>query len=505
MSFSQKYQGKILVPWYNSSEWRYVYNILHNQNEKEYLKALQILKVWKIRTPLLSAGVEGTLIILEALTQNKEVLSDEQIVQTYSISLLRFLNLTAGNSEKQGNFNQTVKRNNLPQWLVDIRHDIAHNNRLPSKAILELSMKECLEWTIEKYWKEQNDIICDYIVTQNPQDLKVTELLNMYCELNINLHYKRDMNDYNEALFQKINYMVMKKHKKPKVDFYGILEILEEMFKQSVGSVDFKNSSSDVVKILTSERTLFAFVKEENVEELENIPQSFKMIWGNILNMLIEHGVLFSLAKKLHEITNDFLIGDNIKKASSLWVKEIVQGLLKLKVLNKQIDNYSNSVIRNFISLLKEDNYLNFHSVSFNCFNTKMFEEYVLSSPNLHTLNYLYFLLYINNHTEVEVDSIMNLVESMVSDACNTWEGGQIVSVEQMEENLDCYYKDIEKEIKEKATDGFQGTQQCHELRNWGLRKWRVVANKLDFEGCPLGVLPHQDRSRNPCYDFDIM
>lgn len=495
MAFSQKYEGKVLVPWYNSSEWKYVYEILYNKNESKYFKALEILKIWKLRTPLLSAGIEGTLIILDAMLQNKESLSEDQIVQIYSVSLLRFLNLTAGNADKQGYFNKTVKKNDLPKWLIDIRHDIAHNNKLPSRAILELSFNQCLKWTVEKYWNVQNETICDYFVTQNPEDIKVTELLEIYSQFNVSLHYKRDMNSFNEALLKKINYLVMKRHNKASTDFHGVLVILEEMLKQSMDSVDVKNSATDIINVLINEKSLFAFIIEENIEDFENIPVTFKQIWFNVLKMLIENGFLSILLKKLHEITNDFLTNNTFKKASALWLKEIIQDLYILKVGDYEKHIFSNNTIKDFFSSLVKGNHLDLNYNKIN-FNSKEYEKLVLSSPNIYTLEYILFLLYYNDHSDSEVEEIIKLVKSMISESYKDWEGEYLDNAEQVE---DLFENDIEMQLEElSVSQNNEETVQNNKLRS----KWRVVTNKSDYEGCPLGVLPHQDRSKNPCINF---
>lgn len=499
MSLSQKYQGKVLVPWYNSSEWKYVCEILCDKRECEYSKVLEILKIWKIRATLLSAGVEGTLLILEALMQNKDSLSDEQIIQVYSVSLLRFLNLTAANNEKQGSFNQTVTKNEIPKWLIDIRHDIAHNNKLPSKSILELSMKQCLEWTVQKYWSSQNNLICDYVIKQNPQDIQITELLGTYCELKINLYYNRDINRNNEILFKKINYFVTKRHNKSSTDYYGMLDILEEMLKQSLGSLECKNSTEDIASILASETGLLGIVSKNDFENLENLPISFKEIWTNILNILIDNEYLFIILKKLHDITNDLLINDKIKKACSLWLKEVFQSLLKLKIQHTRVPNYSNKTIKDFIVSLEDTVFLNLNLTCLSLFDSKMFEHVVLGSANIYSLSYLIYLLCFNDNSEDGVKGTIQLVKSMIECDQHRYMNSMDHQFGSVDQILDLIESDCEMDFEETST-----TDTTIKISddNGLIKKWAVVKNKLDYEGCPLGILPHQDRTKNPCILF---
>lgn len=68
----------------------HVYSLAYSNNLENQQKALNILKIWKTRTPILPAGVEGTLILLEALLIEDENLSQEQVAQLYSVGLMRF-------------------------------------------------------------------------------------------------------------------------------------------------------------------------------------------------------------------------------------------------------------------------------------------------------------------------------------------------------------------------------------------------------------------------------
>lgn len=78
----------------------------------------------------------------------------------------RFLNICAANNERQGTFYQSISRTDLPKWLIDIRHDIAHDNKMPSISLLEIGIKKSFEWLMEKYWKVQNTRICDFNVSE---------------------------------------------------------------------------------------------------------------------------------------------------------------------------------------------------------------------------------------------------------------------------------------------------------------------------------------------------
>lgn len=232
MAFSQRYSGKVFVPWFNNSEWQLVCNNLRANNSRDWLTALEILKIWKTRTPLLSAGVEGTMIILDCLcyTSNR---SEVQLVEIYAVCLLRFFNLCATNNDRQGTFQRTAHKNALPKWLIDIRHDIAHGHKLPSKCILELTLQQSLQWLMEKYWEAQDKIL-DYIVSETSQNGELYHLLTMYIYFNVSSFYENNSEELNNNYFEYVNDLIAKRYRIKNIfNSYGMIAAIEELVRQS--------------------------------------------------------------------------------------------------------------------------------------------------------------------------------------------------------------------------------------------------------------------------------
>lgn len=73
------------------------------------------------------------------------------------------MNLCAANNKKQGTFYETARRNNLPDWLINIRHDLAHDQKVPSKFMLHYCLNYCLDWLKKEYWDAQYGIIRDFV------------------------------------------------------------------------------------------------------------------------------------------------------------------------------------------------------------------------------------------------------------------------------------------------------------------------------------------------------
>lgn len=74
-----------------SHEWKYVYSLIYSETstDSDKKKALQILQIWKIRMPILFAGLEGTLIILNAMLYDETISTKDQLSSFYALAIMR--------------------------------------------------------------------------------------------------------------------------------------------------------------------------------------------------------------------------------------------------------------------------------------------------------------------------------------------------------------------------------------------------------------------------------
>lgn len=63
--------------------------MIYSGDTESYQNALDRIKVWKLRSPHMSVGVEGTLALLGALLEEKKGLTNDQLGPILSMSLLR--------------------------------------------------------------------------------------------------------------------------------------------------------------------------------------------------------------------------------------------------------------------------------------------------------------------------------------------------------------------------------------------------------------------------------
>ncbi|XP_074042805.1 uncharacterized protein [Leptinotarsa decemlineata] len=462
MAYSQKHKGKVLVPWFNSEEWRTIYSMLLTKTRDNYEKAVRIMKIWKIRTPLLSAGIEGTIIILEALLCDELNLSKTQLINTYTVSLLRFCNICAGNNEKQGTFNRTVSKRGLPEWIIDIRHDIAHGHKLPSKCMLKLALEESLDWLMEKYWAVQNEKLKDFIVPK-----KKIDPLHMYMNMKLDVFRDANVDQYDEACLEKLNNLISKKKRKSKSDINGFLTSLEKVLKQSFAHSNRQIMGTKVAQILASKNGLLSTNLELTDENEEVIPQEFREIWSDLLNIIFETGFLFYLLNELLEVTNNSEWDKTYRKIASLWIIEIFSGISRLQIED------SGNISEQFYE------------------EAKSFEENILMMPNQYTVLFLESVMKFNRNPEKYIDHAKLLTESLIPAKNTTFDLTRRVYTAD----------DLFKAINLVQSSPPNVTEE-RKVTKTG--RWNRIEDTSIFKGLPLGVLPGQDRNNNPLLQWEL-
>lgn len=139
-----------IVAWTSNQEWAQVYKQVFYGEVEDKKHALEVLKVWRLRysnkTPV---AIETTSTLLEAsLLDQNTVKSIRQ--QVMSASILQFVSLVA-EENRTLHVNPSESDSAIPEWLIDIRHQIAHGP-FPSLNVLEKAVAFCLEWLKFKHW-----------------------------------------------------------------------------------------------------------------------------------------------------------------------------------------------------------------------------------------------------------------------------------------------------------------------------------------------------------------
>lgn len=79
----------------HSAEWRHVFQLVFASEYSSRLEGLNYMKMWKVRTPYLCGGIEGTMEVLEAVLYDQnpdtnDMNTNEKLKQTiYSMAIMR--------------------------------------------------------------------------------------------------------------------------------------------------------------------------------------------------------------------------------------------------------------------------------------------------------------------------------------------------------------------------------------------------------------------------------
>ncbi|XP_066260050.1 uncharacterized protein [Euwallacea similis] len=473
MSLSQKFSGLILVPWFNSAEWEFVYRSIYSEDVDKQQKALELLKLWKIRTPILSTGVEGTLIILEALLHDTDLLSSEQLANHYAIALMRFLNLSAANSEKQGSFAKTSAKNELPKWLINLRHDVAHGHQIPCLFNLKMGLDFGFNWLREKYWEPQSKIIKDFHIRCSSQDQQFVNAFNAFVDVTMSLFENCHLDD---SYLNQINMLIRSRVGKTTSHLNIMSNVLFQIIDQMLR--DFpKLDESCWSKLLSNEAMLKPHFDVTLIEnESIKLDATFRDIWKNLLNVLHNCGLLFVLVEKLFDVTGDISRKKSDKKMAALWINEILLALIK---------NPDDAHILKF-----EPSKFTYEQ------QAQDFQKIVLYHADL-SQNYInYFidslLQYANSDNKAVIkQDIDSLFEAKIENLHFA------IADIQMGDELLLTYEDHHEILVESSCKVFTNEKTTPEPIS-ASNKWQKLKDTSAFKSCPLGVLPHQVGQSHP-------
>ncbi|MCO5601491.1 hypothetical protein L7F22_055612 [Adiantum nelumboides] len=87
-------------------------------------------------------------------------LSNELLCLMYAMAIMRLINGVVDHSKKQSSLSvaDRAETAGLPRMLVDIRHEVAHQE-LPSLSYLRLASKEAIDWLKVHYWEAQKQVL----------------------------------------------------------------------------------------------------------------------------------------------------------------------------------------------------------------------------------------------------------------------------------------------------------------------------------------------------------
>ncbi|KAH7299204.1 hypothetical protein KP509_25G077200 [Ceratopteris richardii] len=194
-----------LVPWESWELWNEVRERAFSSSPEHVSAAIDKITAWRARN-CLPVAVEVTWNLLSIQRSDpyflgkfhpEKCVSHEMLRLMYSMTIMRLINGVVDHSRKQSSSSVAYRAEvaGLPRTLVDIRHEVAHQE-LPSLSYLQISSKEALEWLKLHYWEAQKQLL-DIARNNLPEKLEAylrrkgnhrRKLLALHVEKLVKLH-----------------------------------------------------------------------------------------------------------------------------------------------------------------------------------------------------------------------------------------------------------------------------------------------------------------------------
>lgn len=421
MALSMRQEDVKQVPWFSLAEWHQVYKQIYSNNINEQLMGYEMLLAWKARIPKLPIGVDCTLSIMQVCIRDREWTSkinngelpisyENDLCLMYSTTIMRFLNHISNiGHTKQTSLFQIAKQLNIPEWIVNLRHDTAHGYELPSIDVLRIAMNILLTWLHEEYWTAEGKRIECLITEESMKEIQESEevqdfsdLIELWSSVSLYIHAGyhlvsnvpdsqlretlQDLRSYAISLLEKNsedvqnekdNYIEtvretdIKKDKKYTLETARIVllsEICRYLNKKSIPNKKniVCNALFNSEIFLPNKDILLIFTQNEDIEtalKKNVLPLGMIEFWKDIIFVLYEKDFMEVLIIKLLELVDNEEINKEKRLLASLWISSISYSFLKLnnahcisRVLEYQLEKtQKNLPVKTFELKVKEE------------------------------------------------------------------------------------------------------------------------------------------------------
>uniref|UniRef100_A0A1Y1MZE2 Uncharacterized protein n=1 Tax=Photinus pyralis TaxID=7054 RepID=A0A1Y1MZE2_PHOPY len=492
MALSQQYVGLMLVPWFNREEWDHVYDLLYEH--KDLRGAQSLLKIWKQRTPKLPSAVECTLIIVDAYLF-KDSSSEDRTRLLYSASIMRFLNLCCSQEDKQGTFTQKAKSHNFPEWIVNMRHDIAHSCSVPSLELLICALDFCHDWIRDNYWERQKTMLESYSPLKSVSKDEVASALKTYCRI-VSLRYlkscvktAREIECYESKLK-----LLISDYRWDNMDsIRTVLSRLLRRLTDEVGEVRQSWLKELIVETIILDGGLLCVYTRDrayfDVESADRLPKDVLNIWDDLLDFVLDVGCLQLLLERLLRVVNNEIAQAGMRRICGLWIAYLLERLLLTKLIKQAHvkDNIKKSVFQKYPNMRTLSPFV-YHSEIEAIFSTvRYLKEIAEDNPNVYTLLFIESLLELCEASAKEAEFV-EVIRILVNSKTHTAE-----SVGDFDELSDDVCLDSLRSVPagtSKRTEKAEPVPKC---------RFIPVKDFSIFENCAMGILKHQNANINPC------
>ncbi|KAL4710991.1 hypothetical protein ACJJTC_017956 [Scirpophaga incertulas] len=518
-----------VVPWFDSKQWLQVYEDIYvNHNHKA---ALELLIIWKARCPSLPSGVESTFTLLQVLNQDENSTSrvnDQLLRLAYSAAIMRFVNhMLDSETIKGSSLYNAAKNLGVPDWIIDMRHDTAHNNILPSIDLFREASQIALNWLDQNYWQKHKECITDYQIGRNDnftfEDSKVDVIMNLCMSLSFCSHTKCNIKKIsaipNASLKESIVNDACNLFK-DNFNFSNLKTVsISSLIK--VMNIHSKNIFRDKNMILRANETLLGddslflslelvnYMSKRKFYETKSLYNEYVKCFEILLTFLHSNDMLLDFILKLIDITIHEENGKHKSLLAALWVSEILRSFIKLKKFSKRMKSTSTYMESKTQEELKSLYYHWFPNDKIDGLMLDMLKPVPVEFTDIYFIQPI--ISTYNPYLKYFIKELCNLVEpSLPASVTNKiYKLTELISTPEnfpMKSSTIYTMKDIndEKSFDEKSnqtkTDNDDQNKQEEMIVEENLTEfvemygnWKLSTDNHNWASCPIGLLPWQN------------
>ncbi|XP_053971781.1 uncharacterized protein LOC128872780 [Hylaeus volcanicus] len=567
MALSVKQEDVKQVPWFSLTEWHQVYRQIYSNDMVEQKKAYEMLLVWKSRMPKLPVGVDCTLSIMQVCLRDREwtpkinsgelpISYENDLCLMYSTTIMRFLNHISNiGHTKQTSLFQIAKQLNIPEWIVNLRHDTAHGHELPSIGVLRIAINILLTWLHEEYWITETKRIEESIVTsESVNEIQETEeiqefgdLIELWTAVSLYIHAGyylvsdipdpqlketlQDLRLYAMSLSQQNNETIEndkdnfaetasddirkdKKYTLATARYVLLSEISRYLSKKSIPNKKnvVCNALFNSEAFLPSKDILLIFVREKNTENdfLNHLlPLNMMEFWKDIIFLLCEKGMMETVILELLDLIDNEEVNKDRRSSASLWISSICYSFVKLDVahsisrtLEYEMETTQKKLSpKAFEHKVKEETHRIYPHLKY----TLWFNLSNIVLPCLTNIKLVSkFILNANKFSIKFIAPILELINPKLDDEkkqlllnlLNIYAEGNITNDESSSECQQIFtLKDIHNQFDDHVLNvDNEQDRTSHFLTDQKVRNscWKLPLINYCWPNCPIGLLPWQ-------------
>ncbi|XP_050349854.1 uncharacterized protein LOC126773175 [Nymphalis io] len=520
-----------VVPWYNIKEWQDVYDKIYAQTSTLTSRqiALDHLLIWKARCPSLPSGIESTLTLLEVHVQdlnnkNIEICSDHLIRLAYSSALMRFVNHMLDKETAKGlTLYQAAKNSGIPDWIIELRHDTAHSDRLPPLNLLREATLTSIQWLQNNYWDMHKQCI-DNLVIGKLQDGgyiqdKISILINFCISLSICSHSKCNIKFISEIKDATLRESLINDAKdlfNDSIDFNNLKLISINFLVETMNSKTKKLLNNDSVsnyvnRVLMSNESLFlslelhSLLDNYNLDCSKSLCNQYVQCFEGLLNFLHTNDLLQDFVLELIKYTYSDETINRRRKLASQWISVILKALKKNQLFMEKIYETEtkhvslknkkeiNSLFYHWFPNKKKSLLLDLHKPVPKNLTNITFIQPIISTYNPNLTYFIKDLLYlVQPCLPISIiRKICKLAEVVASPEKFSAVPPKIYTVEDLKTTDDADSSTIiinDDEMIDVNTTHENSIEECDQI--YGI--WQSSSKNHSWSTCPIGQLPWQ-------------